>query len=90
MSLFACIAFIFISFSPKKGEECGKCAKAWGKKKQKFKRAGEVGKEIKCLLLSADLLPNTYTIYQAKGGIDVHMYWVYCDCVVVCILKPSK
>ena len=34
-------------------------------------------KEIKCLLLSADLLPNMYTIYQRKGGIDVHMYWVY-------------
>lgn len=59
-----------------------------GQKEAKIKEGGEVGKEIKCLLLSADLLPNMYTIYQRKGGNDVLMHWVYYDCMVVCILKP--
>ena len=35
-----------------------------GQKEAKIYEGGEVGKEIKCLLPSADLLPNMYTIYQ--------------------------
>ena len=63
MSLFACIAIVFVSFSQKKGRSVDD-VRGHGAKRSKNLIGGEVGKEIKCLLLSADLLTNMYTIYQ--------------------------